>query len=507
MTLPERLYRGGSRNFHLPSDSTALYTPCKSGALEDEATAFETETDDNAKGSGGFRGNSRTPGNDTGVGPFQGLDGPKRLWVAAVFWLLGGWAGLHRLYLGDHAGAKKMLFTCGNLLMDWVADGWRLSTLVRTANGEQEPEAEECQVRVVRPLDAACHAAYPKNHVSNTKYGTTKVRMWLQFFPLSLYEQMHYFTNRYFTFIAVLQLDSYLTPTHPATTWIPLLIIFLFTAIRELVDDRQRLAADTVANLRQYHVASAAAKPRPPRPAPPLAACPTKATAAHKPLLPLPSPPHNALAHASTGTGTEAVAEGGVDRGEGGVDDGGGEEGGGFGEGWQRVAAEDIQVGDLVVVCKEEEVPCDLVLLTSSQSEGNCLLETSNLDGEADLKLRRSLTHTALTPLPLLRAQAAATIASLRLPLLAPHTLTGCVCWRSDRESSRERHRSSASNTVRPPPAPIAKAPDAAVSALSEVQALLQVRMCIHIHCAPAAVRRTTRIGGGVCGGSRKRGV
>ncbi len=40
------------------------------------------------------------------LGPFRGLNGPKRLWIAYVFWLLGGWAGLHRLYLGDHAGIQ-----------------------------------------------------------------------------------------------------------------------------------------------------------------------------------------------------------------------------------------------------------------------------------------------------------------------------------------------------------------------------------------------------------------
>ena len=44
------------------------------------------------------------------LGPFRGLNGPKRLWIAYVFWLLGGWAGLHRLYLGDHAGIQMF---CG----------------------------------------------------------------------------------------------------------------------------------------------------------------------------------------------------------------------------------------------------------------------------------------------------------------------------------------------------------------------------------------------------------
>jgi hypothetical protein len=48
------------------------------------------------------------------------------------------------------------------------------------------------------------------------------------------------YTNRYFLFIAILQLDSYLTPANPLTTWIPLIIIMGFTAARELADDRLR---------------------------------------------------------------------------------------------------------------------------------------------------------------------------------------------------------------------------------------------------------------------------
>ena len=36
---------------------------------------------------------------------------------------------------------------------------------------------------------------------------------------------------------------------------------------------------------------------------------------------------------------------------------------------------------------------------SSSQSEGNCFVETSNLDGEADFKLRRSIPHTSMLSL------------------------------------------------------------------------------------------------------------
>ena len=82
-------------------------------------------------------------------GPFRGLEGPKRLWVAAVFWLLGGWAGLHRLYLGDAAGAKAMLLSCGRFAVGWLADGFRLSEMVRAANGAKEDGADRQSRTVV----------------------------------------------------------------------------------------------------------------------------------------------------------------------------------------------------------------------------------------------------------------------------------------------------------------------------------------------------------------------
>ncbi|XP_047469990.1 phospholipid-transporting ATPase IF-like [Penaeus chinensis] len=51
-----------------------------------------------------------------------------------------------------------------------------------------------------------------------------------------------------------------------------------------------------------------------------------------------------------------------------------------------NVLTSQIQVGDIVEVQKDEQFPCDLLLLASTNSEGTCDVTTANLDGETNLK-------------------------------------------------------------------------------------------------------------------------
>ncbi|XP_043701516.1 phospholipid-transporting ATPase 2-like isoform X2 [Telopea speciosissima] len=52
------------------------------------------------------------------------------------------------------------------------------------------------------------------------------------------------------------------------------------------------------------------------------------------------------------------------------------------------VQAQDIHVGNIVWLRENDEVPCDLVLLGTSDLQGVCYVETATLDGETDLKTR-----------------------------------------------------------------------------------------------------------------------
>ncbi|XP_051505052.1 probable phospholipid-transporting ATPase IA isoform X3 [Myxocyprinus asiaticus] len=62
---------------------------------------------------------------------------------------------------------------------------------------------------------------------------------------------------------------------------------------------------------------------------------------------------------------------------------------------WEIVHWEKVVVGDIVKVNGKDFIPADAILLSSSEPQGMCYIETSNLDGETNLKIRQGLQITA----------------------------------------------------------------------------------------------------------------
>lgn len=54
----------------------------------------------------------------------------------------------------------------------------------------------------------------------------------------------------------------------------------------------------------------------------------------------------------------------------------------------------DINVGDVIIVHKDENFPADLLFLSAENPEGICYIETMQLDGETNLKIKKSLDET-----------------------------------------------------------------------------------------------------------------
>ncbi|KAJ8082391.1 phospholipid transporting ATPase [Marasmius tenuissimus] len=61
---------------------------------------------------------------------------------------------------------------------------------------------------------------------------------------------------------------------------------------------------------------------------------------------------------------------------------------------WERTLWKKLDVGDVVLLRDNEQVPADFIVLSTSDPDGMCYLETKNLDGETNLKPRKAVKST-----------------------------------------------------------------------------------------------------------------
>ena len=61
---------------------------------------------------------------------------------------------------------------------------------------------------------------------------------------------------------------------------------------------------------------------------------------------------------------------------------------------FKKDAWKNVQVGDFIRLYNDEELPADIVVLSTSSEDGACYVETKNLDGETNLKVRNALHCT-----------------------------------------------------------------------------------------------------------------
>ncbi|KAI9808395.1 MAG: Phospholipid-transporting ATPase IB [Pycnora praestabilis] len=183
--------------------------------------------------------------------------------------------------------------------------------------GGGKPDPSTLGPRIIHLNNPPANAVnkYVDNHVSTAKYNIAT------FLPKFLFEQFSKYANLFFLFTAILQQIPNISPTNKYTTIVPLAIVLLVSAAKELVEDFKRKSSDKSLNYSKARVLK--------------------------------------------------------------------------GSNFEDVKWVNVSVGDIIRVESEEPFPTDLVLLASSEPEGLCYIETANLDGETNLKIKQAIPETA----------------------------------------------------------------------------------------------------------------
>ncbi|XP_064637664.1 probable phospholipid-transporting ATPase IA isoform X4 [Lineus longissimus] len=179
----------------------------------------------------------------------------------------------------------------------------------------EETEGGQSVNQRVIYLNRAQRHKFCNNKISTAKYS------FISFLPKFLFEQFRRYANIFFLFIALLQQIPNVSPTGRYTTAVPLLLILLVSAIKEIIEDFKRHKADTGVNKTEVQV----------------------------------------------------------------IRDGS----------WEPLRWQDVCVGDIVKVVSGQFFPADLLLISSSEPQAMCYIETANLDGETNLKIRQGIKDTA----------------------------------------------------------------------------------------------------------------
>lgn len=181
-------------------------------------------------------------------------------------------------------------------------------------------------------IDERTNQPYTSNWIRSTRYSA-----W-NFVPRQLVAQFSKLANFYFLVISILQMIPGLSTTGTFTTIVPLMFFVTVSISKEGYDDLRRYRLDKAENRREAKVLRA------------------NTSASHK----------NSLDHASkVSSSTESLN-------------------------WEMIKWEDINVGDIIKLERDEAAPADVALLHTSGANNVAFVETMALDGETNLKSKQT---------------------------------------------------------------------------------------------------------------------
>lgn len=211
---------------------------------------------------------------------------------------------------------------------------------------EDEDAADGFRTVRVNNYTANSQKGYASNELRTAKYTP------LNMIPKSLFEQFKRVSNFYFLIIAAISYIDGVSPSHPITQALPLLVVVGFGFIRDIYEDLKRTATDRKSNGKPEILVSRENQGVPAVDQPEQKKIPRRqrtislSRRAYERLNSFQLNPEDHVCVSSRG----------------------------------------IAVGDIVFVSKGDVFPCDMVLLLSAAEGGVAYVSTANLDGESNLK-------------------------------------------------------------------------------------------------------------------------
>ncbi|KAJ3156875.1 hypothetical protein HDU86_003410 [Geranomyces michiganensis] len=260
---------------------------------------------------------------------------------------------------------------------------------------------------------------YPSNKVRTSKYSP------LTFLPKNLFEQFRSVANFYFTSLVILQAFPPFMQVSVVLTGAPVVIIVAATAIKDAIEDYKRHRADASVNKAHiyllenwenvnaveaygWRVTARRLTKRTKKALSGLFRAVRDLIMAKKgpkgPPKPAALRAQDYVKQDSTPPASESERESSGGGGDSGVPAGPAGNGASShtcspataadessGPLWTLDKWENVRVGDFVLLQNNDPIPADIVIISTSEPDGLCYVETKNLDGETNLKVRRGV--------------------------------------------------------------------------------------------------------------------
>ncbi|ORX81203.1 phospholipid-translocating P-type ATPase [Anaeromyces robustus] len=248
----------------------------------------------------------------------------------------------------------------------------------------------------------------PLHLYKNNKLRTSKYTL-LTFIPQNLYEQFHRVANLFFLFMVTIQAFPVFGVVNPVFAAMPLTSIITITAIKDAYEDFKRHREDNEVNNTNAYILDDWENTNYPRyHIPFFRKLKTKLSKKFRWIMPRKCHPKRLkiIKEKNSDINIEALKDNDNDTKMNGMEEkknlinNNKETKIDFNIkpnkniGWKATPWKDLRVGDIILLSINENVPADIVILSTSEEENECYVETKNLDGETTLKRRSGKKET-----------------------------------------------------------------------------------------------------------------